>query len=116
MLLRPLSCLFAGILMSGVALADISPDTAFSGNYLAGRTAGRMRDNTASAEFLTAALKQDDGNPVLVERLFQAHLAMGDVTKAESLALKVIANNSQQRMARIVLGLKDFRKDRKSTV
>ena len=112
MLLRPLSCLFAGFLMSGVALADISPDTAFSGNYLAGRTAGRMRDNSASAEFLTAALKQDDGNPVLVERLFQAHLAMGDVTKAESLALKVIANNSQQRMARIVLGLKDFRNRR----
>ena len=112
MLLRPLSCLFAGILMSGVALADISPDTAFSGNYLAGRTAGRMRDNSASAEFLTAALKQDNGNPVLVERLFQAHLAMGEVAKAEGLALKVIANNSQQRMARIVLGLKDFRNRR----
>jgi tetratricopeptide (TPR) repeat protein len=112
MLLRPLSCLFAGFLMSSVAFADVSPDTAFSGNYLAGRTAGRMRDNLASAEFLTAALKEDDGNPVLVERLFQAHLAMGDVAKAESLAVKVIANNSQQRMARIVLGLKEFRNRR----
>jgi tetratricopeptide (TPR) repeat protein len=109
MLLRSITCLFAGFLMSGVALADIGPETTFSGNYLAGRTAGRMRDNTASAEFLTAALKQDVGNPVLVERLFQAHLAMGEVAKAEALAPNVIANNSQQRMARIVLGLKEFR-------
>jgi tetratricopeptide (TPR) repeat protein len=112
MLLRSLSTIFAGFLMSGVALADISPDTTFSGNYLAGRTAGRMRDNTASAEFLTAALKQDAGNPVLVERLFQAQLAMGNVAKVEELAPKVIANNSQQRMARIVLGLKEFRNRR----
>jgi tetratricopeptide (TPR) repeat protein len=112
MLLRSITYVFAGFLMSGAALADISPDTTFSGNYLAGRTAGRMRDNTASAEFLTAALKQDVGNPVLVERLFQAHLAMGEVAKAEALASKVIANNSQQRMARIVLGLKEFRNRR----
>jgi tetratricopeptide (TPR) repeat protein len=114
MLLRSISTIFAGLLMSGVALADISPDATFSGNYLAGRTAGRMRDNTASAEFLTAALKQDVGNPVLVERLFQAHLAMGNVAKSEELAPKVIANNSQQRMARIVLGLKEFRNRRYS--
>jgi tetratricopeptide (TPR) repeat protein len=112
MLLRSFSCIFAGFLMSGVVLADVTPEATFSGNYLAGRTAGRMRDNTASAEFLTAALKQDVGNPVLVERLFQAQLAMGEVAKAESLAPKVIANNSQQRMARIVLGLKEFRNRR----
>ncbi len=112
MLLRSITCIFAGFLMSGVALADVSPETTFSGNYLAGRTAGRMRDNTASAEFLSAALKQDVGNPVLVERLFQAHLAMGEVAKAEAIAPKVIANNSQQRMARIVLGLKEFRNRR----
>ena len=112
MLLRSITCLFAGFLMSSVALADVGPETTFSGNYLAGRTAGRMRDNTASAEFLTAALKHDVGNPVLVERLFQAQLAMGEVAKAEALAPKVIANNSQQRMARIVLGLKEFRNRR----
>lgn len=112
MLLRSFSCIFAGFLMSGVALADVTPETTFSGNYLAGRTAGRMRDNNASAEFLTAALKQDVGNPVLVERLFQAQLAMGEVAKAEALAPQVIANNSQQRMARIVLGLKEFRNRR----
>ena len=112
MLLRSFSCVFAGFLMSSAAFADVSFETTFSGNYLAGRTAGRLRDNNASAEFLTAALKQDTGNPVLVERLFQAQLAMGDVAKAEALAPKVIANNSQQRMARIVLGLKEFRNRR----
>ena len=112
MLLRSASWIFAGFLVSGIALADVTPETSFSGNYLAGRTAGRLRDNNASADFLGAALKQDTGNPVLVERLFQAELAMGDVAKAEALAPQVIANNSQQRMARIVLGLKEFRNRR----
>ncbi len=112
MLLRSASWIFAGFLVSGMALADVTPETSFSGNYLAGRTAGRLRDNNASADFLGAALKQDTGNPVLVERLFQAELAMGDVAKAEALAPQVIANNSQQRMARIVLGLKEFRNRR----
>ena len=112
MLLRSASWIFAGILVSSFAYADVGTDTSFSGNYLAGRTAGRLRDNGAAADFLNAALKLDAGNPLLIERLFQADLVMGDVVKAEALAPKVIANNSQQRMARIVLGLKEFRNRR----
>jgi len=112
MLLRSASWIFAGFLASGVASADVNFDTSFSGNYLAGRTAGRLRDNSAAADFLNAALKQETNNPVLMERLFQADVAMGDVAKAETLAPQVIANNSQQRMARIVLGLKEFRNRR----
>lgn len=112
MLLRTVSWIFAGFLVSGLAQADVGYETSFSGNYLAGRTAGRMRDSDAAANFLGAALKQEAGNSVLIERLFQAELAMGDLAKAESLAPDVIANNSQQRMARIVLGLKEFRNRR----
>ena len=112
MLLRSVSWVFAGFLVSGVGFADVSFDTSFSGNYLAGRTAGRIRDNTAAAVFLNAALKQEPRNPILIERLFQSQLAMGDLSKAEVLAPDVIANNSQQRMARIVLGLKEFRNRR----
>ena len=112
MILRPLTWVFAATVLSSVALADVENATSFSGNYLAGRTAGRLRDSAASANYLIAALKQDTGNPILIERLFQAQLVMGDVAKAEALAPQVIANNSQQRMARIVLGLKEFRNRR----
>lgn len=80
-----------------------------SGNYLASRTAGRNRDTAEAADFLHAALKQDAANPVLTERLFQLEVANGDLTEAERLAEKVLAFNSQQRMARLVLGLKEFK-------
>jgi tetratricopeptide (TPR) repeat protein len=112
MLLRSASWIFAGFLLTQTALAAVDDQTTFSGNYLAGRMAGRMRDNDAASNFLAAALKQEPGNPVLVERLFQSELAMGHVAQAETLAPGVIANNSQQRMAHIVLGLKEFRNRR----
>ncbi|NMD09010.1 MAG: tetratricopeptide repeat protein, partial [Phyllobacteriaceae bacterium] len=86
-----------------------TPQTSLSGNYLASRTAGRNRDNVEAADFLHAALKQDPGNPVLTERLFQLELANGRVSEAEKLAEKVLDFNSQQRMARLVLGLKEFK-------
>jgi tetratricopeptide (TPR) repeat protein len=101
--------LIAMIVCGDAAIAATSSQTSLWGNYLASRTAGRNRDSTEAADFLHAALKQDAGNPVLTERLFQLELATGDIAEAEKLADKVLAFNSQQRMARLVLGLKEFK-------
>jgi len=84
-------------------------ETSLAGNYLAARTAGRIHDNAPAIAFLTAALKQDPANAVMTERLFQLQLAEGNLPEAEALAERVISSNSQHRMARIVLGLKEFR-------
>jgi tetratricopeptide (TPR) repeat protein len=86
--------------------------SSFAGNYLAGRTAGRIRDTVAATDFLNAALSDDPGNPVLTERLFQNQLATGNISKAESTAKEVVSFNSQHRMARVTLGLKEFRNRR----
>jgi tetratricopeptide (TPR) repeat protein len=94
---------------ANAAHADLQPATSFSGNYLAGRTAGKLRDTEAATNFVTAALEEDAGNPALIERLFQLQLAAGTLTQAETAAKKVVTFNSQHRMARIVLGLKEFR-------
>ncbi len=102
--------LLCGTMLAPQARADV--ETSFAGNYLAGRTATRLRDGEAAADFIQAALKQDSNNPVLIERLFQLALSSGDIAKAEATAEKVVSFNSQQRMARIVLGLKDFRNRR----
>ncbi len=83
--------------------------TSLSGTYLAGRSAGRQRDAEEAANYLTSALELDPANPQIVERLFQFRLAEGAMADAESLAEKVIEFNSQQRMARVVLGLRDMR-------
>jgi tetratricopeptide (TPR) repeat protein len=95
--------------VSAPANAGIQNTTSFAGNYLAGRTAAWLRDNEAAVDFYSAALNQDAANPVMVERLFQYQLSGGDVAKAEAMASQVIAFNSQHRMARTTLGLKDFR-------
>jgi hypothetical protein len=96
-------------LLAMVATANADVGESFAGNYLASRTAGRLRDNFAASDFLNAALSEDPKNPILIERLFQLQLASGDLTNAETSAAKVVAFNSQQRMARIVLGLKEFK-------
>ena len=101
--------LLATLTWGDTAVATTPHQTSLSGNYLASRTAGRNRDTAEAADFLVAALKQDPNNPVLTERLFQLQLANGNTADAEKLADKVLAFNSQQRMARLVLGLRDFR-------
>ena len=80
-----------------------------SGDYLASRSAGRLQDIAAAADFTERALAKDKSNPGLIERLFQYQLALGNIDKAEELAKQVIPANSQQRMARTVLGLKEMR-------
>ena len=104
----------AAVLIATPVLAKerVSPDASLSGSYLAGRTAGHVRDTSAAADYLAAALKQDSRNSALVERLFQLRLAEGNMAEAERLAEQVIQANSQQRMARTVLGLREFRSRR----
>ena len=80
-----------------------------SGGYLAGRSAAKLRDNDLASDFLGHALKADAGNPILTEKVFLLELSEGNMPETERYAAEVLKFNSQQRMARIVLGLKDFR-------
>jgi tetratricopeptide (TPR) repeat protein len=91
------------------ALAYDPAATSVSGSYLAGRSAAKLRDNDLASDYLTNALKSDTGNPILTEKIFLLELSEGDMPKAEAFAAEVLKFNSQQRMARIVLGVKDFK-------
>lgn len=95
-----------------LALAYEQTEATSSGAYLAGRTAAKLRDNDLASDYLGNALKADRGNPLLTEKVFLLDLSEGDVAAAETLAAEIVEFNSQQRMARIVLGLKDFRNRR----
>lgn len=98
--------------LAGPATASTNEVPGISGDYLASRSAGRLRDTAAAADFTANALAKDKSNPGLVERLFQYQLALGNIDKAEDLAKQVIPSNSQHRMARTVLGLKELRNRR----
>jgi tetratricopeptide (TPR) repeat protein len=110
MRLRPALSVLALFLIATAAHADSG--SSFAGNYLASRTAGHIRDTQAATDYLNAALSDDPQNPVLIERLFLNQLAVGNIAKAEGTAKEVISFNSQQRMARVLLGLKEFRSRR----
>ena len=102
---------FLMLLTAVPAHAEFSIDevTSLSGNYLAGRSAGKERDNEIAADYLSKALIEDPDNPVLIEKLFLLEVSSGNLPDAEELAVKVLSFNSQHRMARIVLGLRDFK-------
>ena len=95
-----------------VALANDPGQSSFSGSYLAGRSAAKARDNDLASGYLSDALKVDSGNPILTEKIFLLELADGNMPKAEEFATEVLKFNSQQRMARIVLGVKDLKAGR----
>jgi len=106
------------VALSALLLAPVSaipaaayekPEASPSGSYLAGRSAAKLRDNDLASDYLNQVLKYDSGNPILVEKIFLLELSEGNVAEAERLAAEVLKFNSQQRMARIVLGLGDFR-------
>jgi len=107
------AALLAAFAMTPAALGyEAQADATLSGSYLAGRSASKMRDNDVASDYFAKALAEDEGNPVLIERLFTLELSEGNFDAAENLARRVLTFNSQQRMARIVLGLKDFRSRR----
>ncbi len=104
-----LLALALGSFAAPAAVAYEQTDSSFAGSYLAGRSASKLRDNALASDFLTNALKADSDNPLLVEKVFLLELSEGNYEAAEEFATRVLAFNSQQRMARIVLGLRDFR-------
>jgi tetratricopeptide (TPR) repeat protein len=77
-----------------------------SGSYLAARHAGSQRDAGAAAAYYRAALRNDPKNNELLQRAFLSVLAEGDVEEATRLAEQVAAVDRNDRIARLVLGVK----------
>jgi tetratricopeptide (TPR) repeat protein len=89
-------------LPSAQELARISA----SGSYLAARHAGVQRDAAAAATYYRAALRGDPRNAELLERAFLSVLAEGDVEEAVRLAEQVVKLDRNDRIARLVLGVR----------
>lgn len=88
---------------------SVDEGTSLSGSYLAGRYAGKLRDTEIAEHYFEQALRDDPNNSVLIERVFVFALQEGNINAAEEYATRVLSFNSEHRMARIVLGLRDLR-------
>ena len=89
---------------SDVAIT-VSEGTA-SGNYLAGRFAGAMRDTRRAARYYALALRQDPENDIILDRAFLLELAGGQVESALGRAEEIARRDPTKRLARLTLGLK----------
>ena len=86
MKLKFASLLLFATCLATTASAEANDDYGVSGDYLASRSAGRLHDTAAAADFTARALVKDKYNPGLIERLFQYQLALGNIDKAETAA------------------------------
>jgi tetratricopeptide (TPR) repeat protein len=77
-----------------------------SGSFLAARHAGGQKDAAAAASYYRAALRGDPRNNELLGRAFLAVLANGDVDEAVKLAERVLQIDKNDRIARLVLGVR----------
>jgi tetratricopeptide (TPR) repeat protein len=83
--------------------------TSVSGNYLAARHAGIERDAGAASTYYRAALRADSNNTELLGRTFLAVLANGEVDEAGRLAERVLKVDKNDRVARLVLGVRSIK-------
>jgi tetratricopeptide (TPR) repeat protein len=79
------------------------------GSYLAGRFASSQHEADQAASFYGTALSRDPDNEVLLERAFLMELSNGDWKRTLELAEMLIAKQPTNRMARLALGLSDFK-------
>ena len=77
-----------------------------AGNYLAALHAGVERDSGAAARFYLNVLKTDPHNPDLLASAFLSVLTEGDIAKAGTLAEKLLKVDHNDRIARLVLGVR----------
>ncbi len=69
-----LRAVFSAMLLAPLAAVSAAayenPEVSPSGNYLAGRSAAKLRDNDVASDYLSQVLKSDQGNPQLTEKIF----------------------------------------------
>ncbi|MBV9557948.1 MAG: tetratricopeptide repeat protein, partial [Pseudolabrys sp.] len=82
-------------------LADITA----SGSYLAARHAGQQREAPAAAAYYRAALRLDPKNTSLLDRAFLSLLVGGEVDEAVRHAERILQNDKNDRIARLVVGV-----------
>ena len=83
----------------------------FSGNYLAGRFAQRMQDWETAQDYMGAVLSYDESNNLLIQRTFLLALGSGNFTRADELAKKITALNSDDELALIFMSCDAIRRN-----
>ncbi len=88
---------------------ELDTSHTLSGSYLAGRFARGQNDLSEAAAFYSGALTFDPASEMLLEQAMLMDASRGDWQKAEVHAEELASLQPQHRMARLFLGLTEFR-------
>lgn len=105
LLVVPLLCSLGGSAASARSGGEPEETGSSLGSYLAGRIARGQHDSAAASEYYRAALERDPDNMPLAEQSLLMEATEGRFDQAVELAKRLVANFSDHRMARLVLGL-----------
>ena len=83
-------------------------DSAY-GSYLAARHASNRRDAPAAAQFYRQALRNDPGNPVLVERTLVSEVSAGNLDAAADLGEQLVRTMPAAKLPNLVIGMRALR-------
>lgn len=89
----------------GVAAPSAVQAQGFSGAYLAARQAARLNDFKAAAQYYTIALSRDSANVGLKEELVLAHIAMGQLDRAATVARTLESADHQSQLGQLSLAV-----------
>jgi tetratricopeptide (TPR) repeat protein len=97
--------LFGGFAMEAYAADASTADTDAHdfGDYLSARLAASQHDLPEAAQLYRASLKDDPNNPELLSHAFLYTAAEGDVGQAAKFAARMVANEADNRGARLAL-------------
>ncbi|MEZ5773936.1 MAG: tetratricopeptide repeat protein [Hyphomicrobiaceae bacterium] len=86
--------------------------TSLLGSYLAARIAQDERDVDAASELFHQALEREPDNEIILRQAFLAEAQAGNWERASTFASKVVEVESNNRLARVFLGVKAFKEGR----
>lgn len=84
----------------------------YLGSYLAGRLARGLNDTENAVLFYRRALENDRTNRRILERAFLMEATEGNAERADRLARRLVKFEKSHRLARLWLGISEFRRGR----
>ena len=106
----------ASVLISGLAgcaslggFGQGGRETTALGDYVAARHAVAVNDPKTAAKYFDAALADDGDNVLVLDQALSTATSAGEMSRAVSLARRVIKLAPDHRMARLILSLNDIR-------
>lgn len=93
----------AALAATGALATQPAVAEGLAGSYLAGRAATYESDFSAAADYYTRALVRDPSNPLLMENVVFAHLALGQMKQAIPVAERLWQSGASSQAANIVM-------------